>query len=83
MWARLLLVFWRMGRSDWRRWWRAARSPGRPRWLFPATAAIVAFALFPGAWVIPLIGAIDALLIAPMLFHWMVERLPAEPPAPK
>lgn len=83
MWARLLLIFWRVGRSDLRRWWRAARSPARPRWLIPATAALGVFALFPGAWVIPIVGALDALVIAPLLFHWMVGQLPDEPPGVK
>lgn len=73
---RVWLMLWRVGRADVKLWWRAIRSPTRPRWLIPASLGLGLFALFPFSWAIPIVGALDDFVIAPALFHALVSMLP-------
>ena len=71
-----LLLLWRVGRHDLRLLWLALRHPNRPVWLLPATGLLAVFALEPANFAIPLLGAIDDLVLLPILLHALVGFLP-------
>ena len=73
-----LLLLWRVGRQDLRLLWFALRHPGRPLWLLPATGLLALFALEPANFALPLLGAVDELVLLPLLLHALVGFLPAE-----
>ena len=75
---RRLLLLWRVGRQDLRVLWFALRHPNRPGWLVPVTALLALFALEPANFAIPLLGAVDDLVLLPMLLHLLLRNLPAE-----
>lgn len=72
-----LLLLWRAGRHDLQLLFFALRHPERPSWLLPASAVLALFALEPANFAIPLLGAVDDLLLLPLLLHALVGSLPA------
>jgi uncharacterized membrane protein YkvA (DUF1232 family) len=73
---RRLLLLWRVGRNDLRLLWFALRHPARPLWLLPVTALLALFALEPANFAIPLLGAVDDLVLLPMILHALLALLP-------
>ena len=72
-----LLLLWRVGRQDLRLLWFALRHPNRPLWLLPAAGLLALFALEPANFAIPLLGAVDDLVLLPIFLHALVGFLPA------
>jgi uncharacterized membrane protein YkvA (DUF1232 family) len=75
---RRLLLLWRVGRQDLRLLWFALRHPSRPAWLLPVAAVLGLFALEPANFAIPVIGAIDDLVVLPLVLHALLQHLPAD-----
>ena len=73
-----LLLLWRVGGHDLRLLWFALRHPGRPFWLLPAAGLLALFALEPANFAIPLLGAVDDLVLLPIALHALLALLPAE-----
>lgn len=73
-----LLLLWRVGRQDLRLLWFALRHPSRPVWLLPAAGLLVLFALEPANFAIPLLGAVDDLVLLPIFLHALIGFLPAD-----
>lgn len=68
-------------RRDLRILWYALRHPARPAWLMPSVALLVLYALSPVDLipdVLPIIGAVDDLVLIPLMVAWLVSRLPDE-----
>jgi uncharacterized membrane protein YkvA (DUF1232 family) len=76
---RLLVLLWRVSRSDLRVLWFALRSPGRPGWLLPATLFLGFYALAPFNFAIPILGVLDDFVLVPLALHWLVRLLPQQP----
>ena len=74
---RRLFLFWRQGGHDIKLLWRALRHPDRPKWLLPATAALAFFALDPLNLALPLMGAVDELVLLPLALQMLTRALPA------
>ena len=74
---RRLFLFWRQGGRDVKLLWRALRHPDRPVWLLPAAALLAFFALDPLNLALPLMGAVDDLLLLPLALAALVRALPA------
>jgi uncharacterized membrane protein YkvA (DUF1232 family) len=74
---RRVLLLWRVSRQDLRTLWFALRHRSRPIWLLPATGLMALFALDPANFAIPLLGAVDDLVLLPILLHALVGFLPA------
>ncbi|MGZ5217157.1 MAG: hypothetical protein ACXWKD_13510 [Caldimonas sp.] len=75
---RRVLLLWRVGRQDLRLLWFALRHPGRPVWLLPAVGLLGLFALEPANFAIPLLGAVDDLVLLPIALHALVALLPVQ-----
>ena len=73
---RRLFIFWRQGGRDVKLLWRALKHPDRPAWLLPATVLLAFFALDPLNLAMPMLGAVDDLVILPMLLSTLVRALP-------
>jgi uncharacterized membrane protein YkvA (DUF1232 family) len=73
---RKLLFFWRTGKYDLRALWFALKHPERPRWLLPATIALVVYALAPFNFIIPVVGIADDFILVPLLMHFVLKMLP-------
>ena len=73
-----LLLLWRVGRQDLRLLWFALHHPSRPAWLLPAAGVLALFAIDPANFAIPLLGAIDDLVLLPIALHALVSFLPAD-----
>jgi uncharacterized membrane protein YkvA (DUF1232 family) len=73
---KLLLMFWRTSRVDLRLLWFALRHDARPGWLLPASAGLLLYALAPFNLVIPVLGAVDELVLVPLALHYLVKLLP-------
>lgn len=73
---RLLLILWRMSRTDLRLAWLALRHPGRPVWLLPALVLLGLYAVSPFSYAVPLLGAVDDLVVVPLLLHGLLKLLP-------
>jgi len=56
--------------------WRALRHPDRPAWLMPATLALAFFALDPLNLAMPMLGAVDDLLLLPLALRALTGLLP-------
>ena len=74
---RLALLLWRFSKADLRILWFALSHRDRPRWLRPATALMLLYALAPFNFVIPVLGIVDDLVLIPMLLHFLMTLLPA------
>jgi uncharacterized membrane protein YkvA (DUF1232 family) len=73
---RLLLILWRTSRTDLRLAWFALRHPGRPGWLLPALIVLGLYAISPLSYAVPVLGAIDDLVVVPLLLHGLLKLLP-------
>ena len=71
-----LLLLWRVARHDLRLLWFALRHPDRPVWLLPAAALLALFALEPANFALPIVGALDDLVLLPIVLHALVGLLP-------
>ena len=71
-----LFIFWRQGGRDLRLLWRALKHPDRPAWLLPATVLLAFFALDPLNLALPLLGAVDDLVLLPLALATLVRALP-------
>jgi uncharacterized membrane protein YkvA (DUF1232 family) len=71
-----LLKLWRLGGQDLRLLWFALRHPERPLWLWPAVLLLGVFAFEPFNLAFPLLGAVDDLVLLPLLLHGLVKILP-------
>lgn len=73
---RLFLLLWRVSRSDLRLLWFALRHPARPAWLLPVAILLGLYALSPFNFAMPVLGAVDDLVLVPLALHWLVKLLP-------
>ena len=73
---RSLFLFWRQGGRDVKRLWRALKHPDRPTWLLPATVLLAFFALDPLNLALPLMGAVDDLVLLPLALRALAGALP-------
>lgn len=73
-----LLLLWRVGRQDLRLLWFALRHPRRPPWLLPLALLLGVFAFEPANFAIPLLGAVDDLVLLPLLLHALLQQLPTD-----
>jgi len=80
MWKRLSLL-WTLVRGDARQLWFALRHPLAPGWLKWGTAGILLYLVSPIDLVpdmIPLVGAVDDLVLVPLAVRWLLRKLPPE-----
>lgn len=73
---RLLLILWRMSRTDLRLLWFALRHRDRPGWLLPATLILGLYAVAPFNLAVPVLGAVDDLVLLPLMLHYLLKLLP-------
>jgi uncharacterized membrane protein YkvA (DUF1232 family) len=73
---RLLVLLWRMSKSDLRLLWFAIRHRDRPRWLLPATLGLGLYLLAPFNLAIPVLGAVDDFVLPPLVLHALLKLLP-------
>lgn len=73
---KLLLLIWRMSKVDLRLLWFALRHENRPGWLLPATGGLLLYAISPFNLAIPLLGAVDDLVLVPLALHYILKCLP-------
>ena len=73
---RRLFIFWRQGGRDLKLLWRALRHPDRPAWLLPASLLLAFFALDPLNLAMPVLGAVDDLLLLPLALRALLSALP-------
>ena len=74
---RRLFLFWRQGGRDIKLLWRALKHPDRPKWLLPATVLLAFFAFDPLNLALPLMGAVDDLVLLPLALQMLTRALPA------
>ena len=72
-----LLRLWRLAGRDLRLLWFALRHPGCPGWLWPVAIGLALYALEPVNFALPLLGALDDLILLPLLLHLVASVLPA------
>jgi uncharacterized membrane protein YkvA (DUF1232 family) len=75
---RWFILLWRVGRTDLGLLAYALRHPSRPGWLIPAVLALAIYAIEPLNFALPLLGAVDDLVLLPLLAHALLKALPAE-----
>jgi uncharacterized membrane protein YkvA (DUF1232 family) len=73
-----LLRLWRLGRQDLRLLWFALQHRSRPIWLWPVAVLLGLYALDPANFAVPLLGAVDDLVLLPIVLHILLKFLPAE-----
>ena len=73
-----LFRLWRLAGQDLGLLWYALQHPARPLWLLPAAAILGIYALDPANFVLPVLGAIDDLVLLPLLLHGVAKLLPTE-----
>ena len=73
-----LFRLWRLGGRDLRVLWFALQHPDRPVWLWPAALLLLLYAIEPLNFAIPLLGAVDDLVLLPMMLHALLKLLPAD-----
>ena len=73
---RRLFIFWRQGGRDVKLLWRALRHPDRPVWLVPAAVLLAFFAFDPLNLAMPVLGAVDDLLLLPLALRALLSALP-------
>ena len=73
-----LLRLWRMVGKDLRLLRFALVHPRRPFWLVPAMVLLALYALDPINFALPFVGAVDDVVIIPMLLHLLLKLLPAD-----
>ena len=73
-----IVALWRVvAGQDLRLLWFALRHENRPGWLLPGLAGLTLFAVEPLNFALPVIGAVDELVLVPLVLHGMVKMLPA------
>lgn len=73
-----IFALWRMvAGQDLRLLWFAIRHENRPGWLLPGLAVLALFAVEPLNFAVPVLGAVDELMLVPLMLHGMVKMLPA------
>jgi uncharacterized membrane protein YkvA (DUF1232 family) len=73
-----IVALWRVvAGQDLRLLWFALRHENRPGWLLPGLAGLALFAVEPLNFALPVIGAVDELVLVPLVLHGMVKMLPA------
>lgn len=80
MWKRLALI-WAALKGDLRLVWFALQHPKAPGWLKLGSAAGVLYMFMPIDLipdVIPVLGAMDDLVVLTLLLRWMLKTLPAD-----
>ena len=75
---RRLFLFWRQGGADLKVLWRALKHPERPAWLLPAVVLLAFFALDPLNLALPLMGAVDDLVLLPLALRALTSALPQQ-----
>ena len=73
---RRLFLFWRQGGRDIKLLWRALKHPDRPAWLLPAAVLLAFFALDPLNLALPLMGAVDDLVLLPLALRALLSAVP-------
>ena len=73
---RRLFIFWRQGGRDVKLLWRALRHPDRPVWPVPAAVLLAFFAFDPLNLAMPVLGAVDDLLLLPLALRALLSALP-------
>lgn len=71
-----LFKLWRLTGRDLRLLAFAMRHRDRPAWLIPAAAALALYALEPLNLALPVVGAIDDLVLLPLALHCLAALLP-------
>ncbi len=71
-----LLKLWRVAAYDLRLLWFAVRHPARPFWLLPVAAVLALYAIEPANLALPLLGAVDDLVLVPLALHALLALLP-------
>ncbi|MGZ3157542.1 MAG: hypothetical protein ACXU7D_08325 [Burkholderiaceae bacterium] len=74
---RLIFIMWRMSKADLRLLWFALKHGDRPRWLVPATAGLVLYAISPFNLAFPLLGVVDDMVVVPLALHYLLKLLPS------
>ena len=72
-----LLRLWRMVGKDLHLLRFALVHPRRPFWLVPALGLLALYALDPINFALPFVGAVDDVVLVPMLLHLLLRLLPA------
>ena len=73
-----IFALWRVvAGHDLRLLWFAIRHEGRPGWLLPGLAVLALFAVEPLNFTVPVLGAVDELVLVPLVLHSMAKMLPA------
>ena len=80
---RRLFLFWRQGGRDLKLLWRALQHPDRPAWLLPATVLLAFFALDPLNLAMPMLGAVDDLVLLPLALRALLSALPRHLKSPQ
>jgi hypothetical protein len=62
-----------MGGQDLRFLLKTLRHPGRPQWLVPALLVLIFFAFEPLNFALPLVGAVDDLVLLPLLLRGLAK----------
>lgn len=73
---KLLRLIWRMSKLDLRLLWYALKHDERPIWLLPVTACLALYALSPVNLAVPLVGAVDDMVLVPLALHYLLKLLP-------
>ena len=73
-----LLRLWRMVGKDLHLLRLALGDPRRPSWLVPAVVLLALYALDPINFALPFVGAVDDVVLVPMLLHLLLRLLPAD-----
>jgi uncharacterized membrane protein YkvA (DUF1232 family) len=73
---KLFLVMWRISKADLRLLWFALKHADRPGWLLPAAVGLALYAVAPFNLAIPVVGAVDDLVLVPLALHYLLKFLP-------
>jgi uncharacterized membrane protein YkvA (DUF1232 family) len=71
-----MVMMWRMSKADLRLLWFALRHAERPGWLLPAVGGLLLYALAPFNLALPLVGAVDDMVLVPLALHTLLKFLP-------
>jgi uncharacterized membrane protein YkvA (DUF1232 family) len=78
MWKRLSVI-WSLVKGDAKMLWFALQHPQAPAWLKWGTAGVVLYLVSPVDLipdVIPVLGALDDLVLVPLAIRWLLKNLP-------
>jgi hypothetical protein len=74
-----IFALWRLvAGQDLRLLWFAIRHEQRPGWLLPGLAGLALLAVEPLNFAVPVFGAVDELVLVPLILHGMVKMMPAQ-----